>query len=36
MREPNPEDYTDEEEYDEAVSAYDDYADRKYDESKDK
>ena len=36
MREPNPEDYTDEEEYDEAVSVYDDYADRKYDESKDK
>ena len=36
MREPNPEDYTEQEEYDEAVSAYDDYADRAYDEAKDK
>lgn len=34
-REPNQEDYETEEEYDDALSAYEDYADAKYEERKD-
>lgn len=34
-REPQPEEYDTQEEYEEQLSAYEDYADAKYEESKD-